>query len=508
MFKLKHLIFSLVASAGILVVFSSSAHAASVTVNSTDDTATQDDGDCTLREAINNVNEGSDTTDGGGGGDCVAGDGGNDTVILPAGTITLASDLPDLTTSIAIHGQGMDATTIDGDGQWRVFEYEQSTNDDTIVIHGLGVTDFVNYAIEIANASVDIQQVDINLSNSFVGDDFGGIVLRNNYTGANEVTTRDIRVHGLDSSDIDGSFTGFAVAGGNSAGTGSTNAVIDNITVDDLTVSDVDANSVNVFIISNGAYGPTGGRHTMNAQVSNITISDIESVSFVAAFGASTISAGGASTLNLGARNVTISNIRGGETIYGASSGLAVGGGTIGAGATATTTVVTSNVLVSNVLNTSSSAPANCSVVDLSALFGGTGTVTNTFSSSGGNLSDDTSCSSYFTQPTDQNNITSLASTLGTLGDYGGYVPTIPLLEGSPAIDAGVTVAGLTTDARGISRPLGNAYDSGAYESPFTKTVESTESLANTGQSVQPLGVFTSILFSLGLMLQLRRQNV
>ena len=246
----------------------------------------------------------------------------------------------------------------------------------------------------------------------------------------------------------------------------------------------------------------------MNAQVSNITIADIESVSSVSAFGASTIAAGGASTVNLNARNVTISNIRGGESIYGASSGYFVAGGTIGAGATATTTVVTSNVLVSDVVNTSSSTPANCSVFDLSALFGGTGTVTNTFSSLGGNLSDDTSCSSYFTHPTDQNNVTNLALTLGTLGDYGGYVPTIPLLEGSPAIDAGVTVAGLTSDARGVSRPLGLAYDSGAYESPYTQA-EDTEgaSLAETGGPVGLLIVLGTVLVGSSLVLQKLRST-
>jgi len=39
-----------------------------------------------------------------------------------------------------------------------------------------------------------------------------------------------------------------------------------------------------------------------------------------------------------------------------------------------------------------------------------------------------------------------------------------PLLEGSPAIDAGACVAGITTDQRGTSRPQGDGCDIGAYE--------------------------------------------
>ena len=54
---------------------------------------------------------------------------------------------------------------------------------------------------------------------------------------------------------------------------------------------------------------------------------------------------------------------------------------------------------------------------------------------------------------------------LGTLGNYGGPVPTMPLLPGSPAIDAGGSGAGCaTTDARGVPRPSGTAFDIGAFE--------------------------------------------
>jgi hypothetical protein len=63
---------------------------------------------------------------------------------------------------------------------------------------------------------------------------------------------------------------------------------------------------------------------------------------------------------------------------------------------------------------------------------------------------------------------------LAPLGNYGGPTPTLPLLPGSPAIDAGSTVvvpAGDTTDQRGLPRVAGSAVDVGAFESQgFTLT--------------------------------------
>ena len=85
-------------------------------------------------------------------------------------------------------------------------------------------------------------------------------------------------------------------------------------------------------------------------------------------------------------------------------------------------------------------------------------TVTNcvgTITSHGYNLSSDRSCP--FSNSGDRNNINPV---LGTLGNYGGPTPTIPLLAGSPAIDAG-NPSGCTdghgnllkTDQRGAPRP-------------------------------------------------------
>lgn len=52
---------------------------------------------------------------------------------------------------------------------------------------------------------------------------------------------------------------------------------------------------------------------------------------------------------------------------------------------------------------------------------------------------------------------------LGPLGDYGGLTRTIPLLPGSPAINAGTAAVGASTDQRG--KPIVGLIDIGAFES-------------------------------------------
>jgi hypothetical protein len=69
------------------------------------------------------------------------------------------------------------------------------------------------------------------------------------------------------------------------------------------------------------------------------------------------------------------------------------------------------------------------------------------------------------------NNNISVDPLLGTLGNYGGPVQTIPLLPGSPAIDAGTSVNIPINDARGIVR---SSPDMGAFESRgFTMAIVS-----------------------------------
>jgi hypothetical protein len=61
-------------------------------------------------------------------------------------------------------------------------------------------------------------------------------------------------------------------------------------------------------------------------------------------------------------------------------------------------------------------------------------------------------------------NIITADPKLGALGHYGGYTQTIPLLPGSPAMDAADAAYAPDTDQRGEPRPQGAGDDIGAYE--------------------------------------------
>ena len=78
---------------------------------------------------------------------------------------------------------------------------------------------------------------------------------------------------------------------------------------------------------------------------------------------------------------------------------------------------------------------------------------------------------------------------LGTLGDYGGGTPTLPLLPGSPAINA-ASANCPSVDARGITR--GATCDSGAFESQgftLTKTGGDSQSAVINTAFAAPLAL-------------------
>jgi hypothetical protein len=85
---------------------------------------------------------------------------------------------------------------------------------------------------------------------------------------------------------------------------------------------------------------------------------------------------------------------------------------------------------------------------------------------------------------------------LGTLADNGGPTPTIALLAGSPAIDAGDNAACLATDQRGIARPQGAACDGGAYE------VQVATQLSVVGGNGQTTATGTAFATPLSVLVQ------
>ena len=89
----------------------------------------------------------------------------------------------------------------------------------------------------------------------------------------------------------------------------------------------------------------------------------------------------------------------------------------------------------------------------------------NTATASANNLDSGTTCGFN----TADGSLNNTAPLLGNLGNYGGSVSTLPLLPGSPAIDAATCLGDHTpaTDARGVNRPqpVSGACDIGAFES-------------------------------------------
>ncbi len=98
--------------------------AATITVNTTNDEAATD-GKCSLREAINNANAGTDTS----GGDCAPGSPSGSTIDLSSlnGTITLVSAFSLITANVTIIGPGSSKLMIDANGNFDVFNVRTVT---------------------------------------------------------------------------------------------------------------------------------------------------------------------------------------------------------------------------------------------------------------------------------------------------------------------------------------------------------------------------------------------
>ena len=440
-------------------------HAASFTVATGNDENT-DNSSCSLSEAIENINDQSTTNT-----DCspTGAYGTDDTINLPSGTITLTADLATITESVTITGAGMGETIIDGDGQWVGVIVDLASGN--FALTDVTVTAFKDTGVRIGDAEVTtVSRVEVDGTDAVSSAGYMlGLGVNSDTVYDNTVNISDIYIHDF---DIDAS--GIQVLAIGYSGQSETNATIDRVTIARI------RNTGNTQVAILGAIsGTVNGSEQFTADVSNITVADVTSVTSMA-LGIGIINFNGvglpAPVLNL--TNATVDNIAIPASLPANIPAVAALAAAQNDGDVARSQLNASNVIISN----SSGSTINCGTLDIGPLVGGAGVGVATLTSNGGNISDDNStCKDSFTQPTDQNNLTSLSSTLGTLGFHGGNVPTIPLLANSPAIDSGVTVSGLTTDARLVSRPQGLAFDSGAYEYiPLAAT--SSQSLASTGQ--------------------------
>ncbi len=471
------------------------AHAASITV-ATDTNPSS----CSLDEAIENINDQAQTNS-----DCVetGAYGTNDTITIPSGTITLAADLLTITETVTIQGAGMGQTIIDGDGQWTAL-FVNVTSAPAVTIQDLTVTAFMRFGIHVHSSgggNVAIKRVEIDGNGSTTDMPvFAGIAL----LAEVDSIVEDVYIHDLvaDSS-----------AGPSGIMIGADSGHEQEVTVSRTTIKNIDAGNFGGSATAfNLLTGVTGGLTPgmINATIQNSTVDTVASSSGGAvAISILSLVNGGDAGVNVNGENNTFRNIFGVTSLFSSASfksaAITAAAGALGAGDAAVIHASLSNTLIAN--SKSDSISSSCTMADITSASGGSGTASLNLTSQGGNLSDDTTCSPYFTHPTDQNNLTNLTSTLSTLSDNGGFVPTIPLLENSPAIDAGVNVPGLTTDARLAVRPQGNAFDSGAYESSFAASAadEVKDELAGTGQDSSALLMVALLTLTAPIALAARR---
>jgi hypothetical protein len=475
MTKLRHLLaISLLAGAACFFLSTGTTSAATIDVVAGTNVLANDS-ECHLTEAIANINNAANTYV-----DCIAtGDayGTNDTINLPTGTITLTADLPPITRSVTVTGQGMGETIVNGDGQWQAFSNNPS-NPATLSVQQLTVTAYRNFALFSVQGSVVLGQFEVDGTGvvfdpgpSSAG---GGIAIANNSATPISVNVSDVYIHDL-AGTVDNFFVMAILASDNE----DTTATVDRVTISNVS----NTGTLSGIMIGTGVLGSGAGPGQATGTLRNITISGLSSQASAALGVVSTTVAEVSHTTQLTLQNATITGVTGATGMFGQSSAVAAVAGNPTDGPVNESYLIMQNVLLAD-------SDTACSVVDLTPIIGGVGAATVDITSTGGNLSDDNTCSSYFTHPTDQNNVAALAASLSPLADNGGYVPTMALLETSPAVDAGVTVSGLTTDARGQARPQGNAYDSGAYESPFTRTTtpapptDDGEGLAESGAMI------------------------
>ena len=393
----------------------------------------------------------------------------------------------------------MGDTVIDGAGQWSTISFE-SLSDKVAKISDLKIQRYNGTAIGGLDGHTDftIGRVEVDGSNATSDYPFfGGILLV--VSGTNSIN--NVYIHDIVSDITNVGAAGIGVVTGHDF---SGSISVDHTTIENIGTTQLSNSSSDGITALSGVIDGTMTPAALNMNISNTTITNVHSAT-KSGDGVSIIGVvnGGTTSINMSARNNTITNLSGKTSEFGEPAGFVM----VAAAVQDSDRFNLNFESTNNFLDSNNSSAQNCFLKNVADIIpgGATGTVNLSLSSLGGNLSDDNSCKNYFTKPTDQNNVSALADTLSPLSDNGGYVPTMALKKGSPAIDAGITIPTLTTDARGSVRPQGTAYDSGAYESPYSKPATTTESLAGTGESVQGI-VLIALLIMLVSSLYLRWQ--
>jgi CSLREA domain-containing protein len=234
------------------------AAAATITVNSTADTATAGDAQCTLREAITNANSNSDTTSG----DCAAGS-GTDTIQFNIGsgtpTIALASQLPNVTSPMVIDGSAGPggSTRVEINGANAGSGVTGLVLDGSIgsTIRRLVINRFSGNGVFLSGSDNNV------FEGNFIGTDATGTVRQaNSLKGIFLSASQDNQIGGTTGTTPGGSCTGACnLISGNSEGVNiesfSSNQSIRNI---------IEGNFIGPDVTGTAAIGNTSGIRTFN----------------------------------------------------------------------------------------------------------------------------------------------------------------------------------------------------------------------------------------------------
>lgn len=319
------------------------------------------------------------------------------------GTVALMSSLPTIGQNLTIVGPGPSKLAIDGGGValgWQIFSIQGGA---TVAISGLTMANGGSFQ---GGGGVEISHSTVTLNNCLLSGNFTETVA---YGG------------GLANFGGTATVTNCVLQGNFIRDTGSGGAIYNSGT---MTVA-------NTALLGNSSDSPAGGIYNVGTLfLTNSTLSGNSASAGSAIWNASSASA----TLT----NTTISGNIGPSAIL--SSGIS--------------SLKLQNTTVANQAPT----PGGSGVVNCRALNG------PNIVSQGYNLSDDSSCAPYLTQPGDLNAVGAGLDPNGPQYN-GGPTPTIALLPGSPAIDAiPVGNCAVATDQRGVPRPQGPGCDIGAYE--------------------------------------------
>jgi filamentous hemagglutinin family protein len=390
------------------------------------------------------------------------------TLNLSSGTFTgIGDNVVVIDKSLTIRGEGADATVIDGQNQRRVFNIAAGT----VNIEGL----------RISNGNID---------------GFGGGILigeDSNATVRNSIISNNSAFFVPDTSGVAGSF--FEGNGGGIFNNRGTLSVI-NSTINSNTSANTGGGITNIdgtvtitnsSLVNNIASGIGDNGDGAGGGISNL-LGSVTIVNSLIANNSTTNDGLGGGVLNLSG-TINIFN----STISGNSAGSeGIGGGIFNVGNTdpsnsqngiinITNSTITTNSASSGgaiyndlegVINVSNSILAGNIAPSNSEIFNEESFNSPEFSANGGVLNSlgfnlvgqNGNAGGFLVSASDIVLGGSIDTVIAPLALNGGQTPNFALVAGSPAIDAGSSAPGVTTDQRGAPRPVGAANDIGSFE--------------------------------------------